>query len=71
MQRIEMISSDISSIGYKPQESTLEIEFYDLCVYKYFWVPRNIYSWLIWADSHGRYFDNYIKGKYSHYRVIK
>lgn len=71
MDRAPVSSSKLTSIGYNPQERILEIEFLNGSVYQYFDVPSNIYSGLMSASSHGRYFDAYIKkGGYS-YRQIK
>lgn len=68
MQRTNVTSSNIKSIGYDDRTSTLEIEFLDYSVYQYFDVPQNIYKGIKEAPSHGKYLANHIKG---HYRYSK
>jgi hypothetical protein len=62
MERIKVISSNISSIGY--HNNTLEIEFIHGGIYQYFNVPHNIYESIMNASSHGTYFHEHIKDKY-------
>jgi hypothetical protein len=68
MERIHVTSSDIVSIGYK--DSVLEIEFHSAkSVYQYFQVPEQEYNELMNAQSHGKYFNQYIKNKYKFEKV--
>ncbi|MBR9860960.1 KTSC domain-containing protein [bacterium] len=69
MERIAVDSSNISSIGYDEESTTLEIEFHNGAVYQYFDVPFSIYDDLMGADSHGKYLAQNIKGKYRFVRV--
>jgi len=70
MQRSPVSSSNLASVGYDPQTRTLEIEFRDGAVYRYFHVPQHIYEGLMYAASHGRYFDAWIKkGGYPYSQV--
>lgn len=62
MNRKNVVSSNIHSIGYS--EGTLEIEFLNGGIYQYSNVPEIVYTALINADSHGRYFNAYIKNSY-------
>lgn len=64
MERTPVSSSNIVSIGYNPQLSTLEIEFNNGRVYQYFDVPESVYGELMAAQSHGKYFNQQIKGVY-------
>ena len=68
MERQSVQSSNIASIGYDEDSSTLEIEFLSGGVYQYFDVPINIYQGLMAASSHGQYFAQQIKG---HFRFVK
>lgn len=68
MERKPVSSSNISSIGYDKDSSTLEIEFHSNAVYQYFDVPPNVYKELMEAGSKGQYFAQHIKG---HYRYVK
>lgn len=61
MKRTNVSSSNIASIGYDSDRRVLEIEFLNRSVYQYFSVPENLFNGLMRADSHGSYFDSYIK----------
>ncbi|MDR3128506.1 MAG: KTSC domain-containing protein [Bifidobacteriaceae bacterium] len=69
MNRDCVNSSNISTIGYDPQTQTLEIEFHSDSVYQYSNVPQNIYNNLKSANSHGKYFNEYIKNTYSTQKI--
>jgi len=69
MDRDNVVSSNISSIGYDSTTKTLEIEFNDRSVYQYDNVPQNEYDGLMSADSHGSYLHANIKGKYSYNKL--
>ena len=68
MKRTQVVSSNISSIGYDEDSSTLEIEFNSGAVYQYFDVPLKIFEGISNADSKGQYFAQHIKG---YYRFVK
>lgn len=61
MKRVSVQSSNISSVGYDPATSALEIEFHHGGVYQYYGVPRQVYEGLMAAESKGSYFHHYIK----------
>lgn len=63
MIRKPVISSNLESVGYDPNTSTLEIEFHN-GLYEYYNVPESIYRGLIAAASHGEFFHQYIKDQY-------
>ena len=69
MQRINVKSSNLKSVGYDSNEKTLEIEFLNGAVYQYFNVPPEIYNTLMRASSHGRYFNKYIRNKYKFRKI--
>lgn len=70
MERQYVVSSNIASIGYDPDNMVLEIEFLSGSVYQYYDVPQNIYDGLMAADSHGRFLATYIKkGGYRYSQV--
>ena len=64
MERQPVSSSNLASIGYDPNSETLEIEFKNGSVYRYFNVPSFEHERLMAADSHGVYFNANIKDKY-------
>jgi KTSC domain len=62
MERQAVSSRAISSIGY--QAGTLEIEFVDGDVYRYFLVPRGLFVEFLQADSKGAFFNERIRDRY-------
>ena len=70
MRRKLVRSSNIHSIGYDKEELILEIEFQSGGIYQYFGVPEYAYNDLMTASSHGSYFSQAIKDRYS-YRKIR
>jgi len=69
MERIPVSSSNIASVGYDANSSTLEIEFNNGAVYQYFDVNENIYEELIAAESVGGYLASNIKGRFRYSKV--
>lgn len=61
MDRIQVISSNIVSIGYDVSEKTLEVEFKSGSIYQYYGVPLSLYNGLMSAGSKGNYLNEYIK----------
>jgi hypothetical protein len=69
MERTPVQSSNIASIGYDENSSTLEIEFLNNTIYQYFDVPQHIYQSIMQANSHGQYLAQNIKGIYRYSKV--
>jgi len=70
VNRTPVTSSNLRSVGYDPATQTLEIEFLKSGVYQYAGVPRSVYEGLMEANSHGSYFDQFVKkAGYSYRRV--
>jgi hypothetical protein len=67
MERLPVTSETIAEIGY--QDSTLEIMFTSGTVYQYFDVPEHVYDGLMNADSHGRFFNEQVRGHFRYARV--
>lgn len=61
MERQQVESSNLASIGYDAENEILEVEFNHGGIYQYFDVPENVYDALMNASSHGQYFDRNIK----------
>lgn len=57
-------SSDLEAVAYDRRHSVLLIRFRSGGVYQYENVPANVYGGLMGAASHGRYFHQWIKGRY-------
>ncbi len=69
MKREHVESSNIESIGYEPDNQTLEIEFLNGSLYQYFDIPQHIYEEMMSADSQGKYLAQNIKGVYRYSKV--
>ena len=70
MNRTQITSSNLRSVGYDPATSTLEVEFRHGDVYQYFDVPAARHTGLLSAYSHGAYFDTFIKnGGYAYQHI--
>jgi len=64
ISRASIDSSSLASIGYSPEQHILEAEFRRGDVYRFFMVPREVYDQLLSAESKGRYFNSFIKGRF-------
>ena len=64
MERREVNSSGINSIGYDEETQILEIEF-RIGVYQYENVPEYVYIEMMNSDSIGEFFNEEIKHEYS------
>jgi hypothetical protein len=62
-------SSLVATAGYHDPSSTMELEFVDGDVYRYFVVPRSVFDALLAADSIGRFFQEHIRGVYPFERI--
>ncbi|WP_017851090.1 KTSC domain-containing protein [Leptospira interrogans] len=69
MNRIYVSSSDLRSVGYDPYTSILEIEFKGNEVYQYSSVPQSVYQSLLNAGSHGTFFHQNIKDRFSYRKI--
>jgi KTSC domain len=71
MERQYVSSTNLRSVGYDQDSSTLEIEFNSGGIYQYFNVPVHIHSGLMTASSKGTYFDAHIKKGPFRFRKIR
>ncbi|MGH3020330.1 MAG: KTSC domain-containing protein [Gaiellaceae bacterium] len=62
MRRESVSSRAIKTVGYR--KGTLEIEFPDGDVYRYFGVPRFVFLQLLRAESMGAFFNERIRDSY-------
>lgn len=69
MDRIEVSSSNIISVGYDEDSMTLEVEFIYGRLYQYYGVPEGVYQQFLSAESHGGFLNAYIRGKYPFERL--
>ena len=66
-QQVKMIpveSSNIDSIGYDADSKELYVKFLTGVRYKYSNVPERKFINFITAESYGKYFAEYIRGKF-------
>ena len=63
MKRIKVNSTLLEAVGYEPKNKTLEIEFKNGSIYLYYDVEPMLHYNLMLADSTGKYYNRYIKGK--------
>lgn len=68
MEKISISSKNLSSVGYDPTNLTLEVTFRSGGTYRYSGVSQAVYQELLNAPSHGKFFTQNIKGKYSFVR---
>lgn len=69
MQRQDVSSSQIKSIGYEEDTETLEVEFNTGAIYQYAGVPAETHTDLMAASSHGRFLNQQIKGVYDYTKM--
>ncbi len=69
MDRIQVDSSNVASVGYDHASSTLEIEFSGGAIYQYFDVPPSTYEGLVSAKSPGGFVHQQIRGIYRYART--
>ena len=62
MKRTPVESECLASVGY--EDETLEVEFTNGSVYRYFGVPVRVHEELMAADSHGTFFNRRIRDAY-------
>jgi len=67
MERIEVKSSNIKSIGH--ENDVLEIEFHNGGIYQYQGVSKVLFEELMHSESVGGYFHTYIKGKFPYKKI--
>ena len=69
MEREPVTSSNIRSVGYDPETSTLEVEFNSGTVYQYAGVPQHEYDGLMSGGSVGTYFNAHIKNSFPYTKL--
>lgn len=69
MTRLPVLSSSVRSVGYDPEEASLEIEFQNGHVYRYLNVPAAAHRLLMKASSIGEFVNAIIKPRFDAIRV--
>jgi hypothetical protein len=70
-QPFEVNSSSIDSVLYNGWAKTLDVEFKNGSVYRYYKVPRKTYREFMNAESHGSYFHHNIRKGDFEYELIE
>lgn len=69
MERIQVLSSNITSIGYNMESAILEVEFTSGDIYQYFNIPEHLYNNLMHAASKGQFLNDFIKDNYRYKKI--
>jgi KTSC domain len=71
MERVQVSSTSIASVGYEIETSTLEVEFQKSGgIYQYFGVPQHLHEGLMQSGSKGSFFQANIRNAgYSYMKV--
>lgn len=65
---VQVESEAIDEIDYDPARCILFVRFAHGGWYRYFHVPAGVHASFIAAESHGRFFQEHIRGSYAHAR---
>jgi hypothetical protein len=65
MERTQVSSTNLASVGYDSDSSVLEVEFNGGGIYQYYDVPAGVFDELMGAGSLGSYLHHNIKSVYS------
>lgn len=69
MERRDVNSSNIRSIGYDFSSSTLEIAFHSGGTWEYYDFPESAWHEFDSAESHGKYFNANIRNQFRESRI--
>ena len=69
MNKNPVTSASLAAVGFDSATQTLEVEFQDERVYRYYGVPWVVFADLQEADSKGRFFNSRIRNRYPYVRV--
>lgn len=65
LERTQVKSSNLKSVGYDQDAKTLEVEFHGGRIYEYYGVPPRVHQELMSASSLGKYHASNIKNVYA------
>ena len=68
-EAVPLVSSNVASIAYDPDEQTLEVTFNSGAVYQYFAVDESVYMSFLAAPSPGRFLWQNLRGVYDYNRL--
>ncbi len=61
MQRQEVTSSNVESIGYDQSTGTMEVAFKNGSIYEYYAIPPNLHEELMSSPSIGTFLSTHVK----------
>ncbi len=65
MKLVPVVSSNLSAVGYDPDRRALRVAFKSGSVHDHMGVSPEEHSALMAADSHGKHYNEHIKGRYA------
>jgi len=69
MVRKRVRSSNVSAIGYDPEQAVLEVQFLDGSVYQYYDVEEEVHQEFMTAPSKGRFLWQFIRDVYEYEQI--
>ena len=69
MNKNPVTSASLAAVGFDSATQTLEVEFQNERIYRYYGVPYAVFVDLQEADSKGRFFNSRIRNRYPYVRV--
>jgi hypothetical protein len=69
MERENVQSSNLVSVGYLPENKILEVEFKGGTIYQFDQVPPEVWAEFQKAPSKGQWFAAEIKNRYTHRKI--
>jgi hypothetical protein len=69
VERTQVLSSNVASMGYDERTQTLEVEFRNGSVYQYYNVPGAVFDAFAVAASKGQFLNENIRNQYPFSRV--
>jgi hypothetical protein len=69
LEHVQVVSTNIGSVGYDPNQAILEVSFKGGATYRYYGVPRARFAGLLKARSAGKYFHARIRDSFKWRRV--
>jgi hypothetical protein len=66
IEMVQIESEAIDEIAYDEERSIMFVRFAHGGSYRYFDVPKRVYEDFLAAESHGRFFHDHIRDRYSY-----
>lgn len=66
---IDVVSSNLSQVGYEEENQTLKVVFKNGDLYHYFGVPKEVFELMLKSESIGKFFNQHVKNKYQYGKI--